>query len=211
MNEPSADSPINSSGSKALRNVAIVVVILLLFSPIRLLALPFLTLAAVVWGLRRLWRWNRMLGMTATSLVVAAVSVYAVLYYLEDQKDQRLLAELPQYKHVTLDCDFLPFPRPARLSVETPINDEKLAAILKLERIEMIDHLDLKSSRLTDACLQNVAALPNLKRVFLDCDGISDEAIIALEQQLPDCQVLAFQRNLHPDSGISVKLGPLRD
>ncbi|PQO45129.1 hypothetical protein [Blastopirellula marina] len=211
MNETPDNPPFNASGSKAFRNAAIVVVILLLFSPLRLIALPFLAAAAFVWLLRRLWRLNRALGMTTTALVVLSISVYAILFYLADQKDRQLFAELAQYRNVRVARDFFPLPHPAQLSVKAGVDDEQLAAILKQERLASIYDISLKNGRLTDACLQDVAAMPNLTRVFLDCDGISNEAIIALEQQLPNCQVLAFQRDLYPDSSSPILMLPSRD
>ena len=69
--------------------------------------------------------------------------------------------------------------------------------MLALPGLRGVTEVRLESRRLTDAALPQVASLPNLSYVFIDCVQMSDAAILEFESQVPECRVIAYQRNLH--------------
>ncbi|TWT30594.1 hypothetical protein [Blastopirellula retiformator] len=207
MAEASPELGVDNSGSKALRNTGIVVLLLLLFT-LRLYALPILALVAGLWLVRRLWRLNRTLGISLTTMIAIAACSYVVLIYSAERQHQQLLAELSDYPSASVSRDLFPLPYVYQLSIGPGIDDQALREILQTDGLDQITDLYLENSLLTDDCLNDVATFDDLNYVFLDCDGISDEAIVAFERRLPDCRVIAFQRDLHPNPDFSVRLGP---
>jgi hypothetical protein len=66
-----------------------------------------------------------------------------------------------------------------------------------MPEFENLTDLYLESDELTDRCLSDVSRLKHLRYLFIDCDAISDSAILEFEEQHPDCRVIPYKRELH--------------
>jgi hypothetical protein len=71
---------------------------------------------------------------------------------------------------------------------ETEITDAAIDTLLKLESLESIN---LYGTKVTDAGVSKLSAMPNLKRLYLWQTAVSPEAIQALKDKLPDCEIIA--------------------
>jgi hypothetical protein len=71
---------------------------------------------------------------------------------------------------------------------ETEITDAAIDTLLKLESLESIN---LYGTKVTDAGVSKLSAMPNLKRLYLWQTAVSSEAIQALKDKLPDCEIIA--------------------
>ncbi len=70
---------------------------------------------------------------------------------------------------------------------ETDITDGGIDHLLKLDALESIN---LYGTKITDAGVSKLAALPNLKRLYLWQTAVTPEAIEALKQKLPSCDII---------------------
>lgn len=71
---------------------------------------------------------------------------------------------------------------------ETDITDAAIETLLKLEALESIN---LYGTKVTDAGVSKLAAMPNLKRLYLWQTAVTPEAIKALKEKLPGCEIIA--------------------
>jgi uncharacterized membrane protein len=70
---------------------------------------------------------------------------------------------------------------------ETQITDEGIEALLKIPSLESVN---LYGTKVTDAGVLKLAQLPNLKRLYLWQTEVSEETIAALQEKLPDCEII---------------------
>ena len=70
---------------------------------------------------------------------------------------------------------------------ETNITDGGIDAILNLVTLESVN---LYGTQVTDAGVSKLAALPNLKRLYLWQTAVTPEAIQALKEKLPSCEII---------------------
>jgi hypothetical protein len=205
MNSSSRHS--DNYGRTAFRNAALVVTLLLLMTPLRPLAILIVSFSALVLLLRFAYTANRTLGIALIALVGLGASYYLTLQFLADQSYQRLLAELKTFDDVTVRREFFPFPRVPQLSIGNGVTDGQLQAIFDLDGLADISELYLKNNELTDNSLAIVASSLDLNYIFIDCEKITDAAILEFENRFPDCRVIPYKRELH-DDGVEVFLGP---
>lgn len=203
-------SEADQSGRIAFRSATLAITLLLCFTPLRPLAILGISLVAVVLLLKFAYSANRGLGISLIALVALALTYYLFLQYSGDKKYQRLLAELSEYDDVSIRRELFPFPKIPQLSIGYGVSDAELSDILELNGLTEITELYLDSDELTDASLATVAAKFNLKYVFIDCEKVTNAAILDFEKQFPDCTVIPYDRDLH-DDGIDVYLGPPAD
>ena len=71
---------------------------------------------------------------------------------------------------------------------ETQITDAALDSLIKLTALESIN---LYGTKVTDAGISKLSALPNLKRLYLWQTAVTPEAIKALKEKLPSCEIIA--------------------
>jgi uncharacterized membrane protein len=76
--------------------------------------------------------------------------------------------------------------RLVRLS-ETAITDAAIDTLVKLPELESIN---LYGTKVTDAGISKFSAMPKLKRLFLWRTSVTPEAIRALKEKLPSCEVV---------------------
>lgn len=76
--------------------------------------------------------------------------------------------------------------RQVRLS-ETGVTDASIDTLLKLPALESINFYGTK---VTDAGIQKLAAMPNLKRLYLWQTAVTPDAVKALKEKLPKCEVI---------------------
>ncbi len=208
MAEVSLESTSDNSVSKALRNAAFAVLLLASLTPVRPLAFIAAIAVGFVYALRRILRFNRPLGLTVIGSVASATCVYLFLLYSVEQRHQSLLTRLTEYSEVSVRRNLFPLPYVHQLSIGHGVTDDQLSAILKLDGLDRITDLYLENGNLTDTCLDDVAAIPKLGYVFIDCDGITDNAILTFEQRLPDCSVIPYQRHLHGEPTVFLGMPP---
>jgi hypothetical protein len=206
------DSPSTRSAGvdgKALLSAVVAVLLLVLITPLRPLRLPVLIvlLAAVVaFGFRRALRFNRTLGVGLIAIIITGLCVHLVLIYRGETQHEALLKQLEQYGEVSVRRYVFPIPYVHQLSVGGDVSDSDLSSILRLDGLDRISDLYLKSDALTDASLQEAGKLKELQYIFIDCDKISDDAILQFMARFPDCTVIPYKRNLHGEP--EVFLGP---
>jgi len=70
---------------------------------------------------------------------------------------------------------------------ETDITDAAIETLLKLPALESIN---LYGTKVTDAGVSKLSALTNLKRLYLWKTAVTPEAIKALQEKLPDCEII---------------------
>ncbi|MES2475695.1 MAG: c-type cytochrome domain-containing protein [Verrucomicrobiota bacterium] len=70
---------------------------------------------------------------------------------------------------------------------ETGITDAAIDSLLSLTALESIN---LYGTQVTDAGVSKLSALPNLKRLYLWKTAVTPEAIKALQEKLPKCQII---------------------
>lgn len=201
-----SDQHADNTGQTAFRNVALVVTLLLLLTPLRPLAILLVAFAALVFTLRFAYAANRTFGILLISLVGLAASYYSFLQISADQHYQRLLAVLSTYNNVTVRRELFPFPKVPQLSIGYGVSDAELSAILDLDRMADISELYLHNNELTDASLETIASKLDLNYIFIDCDKITDAAILDFENRFPNCRVIPYKRALHGDD-VDVYLG----
>lgn len=193
-----------SSGLIALRNAVIVVVVLLLLRPLPTIALPLAAIAAMVglwYVVRSSFRVSRMLGTAVSAAIVLVVAGVTGLVVKAEVEHVQLLEKLAQYKHTSVRREFTLLPQVVQLSVSGSVDDEELQTMIEMPEMEHLQDLYLESDNLTDACLQAAAGIEELRYLFVNGRGITDEAILAFEQEHPDCQVIAYGRDLHAGEG----------
>ena len=71
---------------------------------------------------------------------------------------------------------------------ETEITDVSMDTLSKLSALESIN---LYGTKVTDAGISKLSALPNLKRLYLWQTAVTPEAIKALKEKLPSCEIVA--------------------
>ncbi|TWT93255.1 hypothetical protein [Stieleria varia] len=211
MTDDSINSGTDDSGGKSLRNVAIVVLLLIAFGPLRLLALPIAAVAILVgiaYLFRSALRFNRSVGLALITTVTASLFVYFALVYRAELRHRALLENLDTYADVTVRRNVFPLPYVHQLSVGRGVADRDFASILRLDGLAQITDLYLDNDILTDACLQDAAKITNLGYIFIDCDNISDDAILQFETRFPDCRVIPYKRNLHGPQTVFLGMPP---
>ena len=70
---------------------------------------------------------------------------------------------------------------------ETGITDASIDTLLKLSSLESIN---LYGTKVTDAGVSKLAAMSKLKRLYLWQTGVTPEAIKALKEKLPGCEII---------------------
>ena len=70
---------------------------------------------------------------------------------------------------------------------ETGITDGAIDTLLKLPSLESIN---LYGTKVTDAGVSKLATMPNLKRLYLWQTAVTPEAIKALKEKLPNCEII---------------------
>jgi uncharacterized membrane protein len=70
---------------------------------------------------------------------------------------------------------------------ETGITDASIDSLLKLPALES---LNLYGTKVTDAGVSKLASLPNLKRLYLWQTAVTPEAVKALREKLPGCEII---------------------
>lgn len=76
--------------------------------------------------------------------------------------------------------------RMVRLS-ETGITDSAIDSLLKLPELESVNFFGTK---VTDAGVRKLAALPKLKHLYLWQTSVTPEAVKAIKEKLPECEIL---------------------
>jgi uncharacterized membrane protein len=76
--------------------------------------------------------------------------------------------------------------RMVRLS-ETAVTDSAIETLLKIPTLESINFYGTK---VTDAGVSKLSALPNLKRLYLWQTAVTPEAVKALKEKLPKCEIV---------------------
>jgi uncharacterized membrane protein len=76
--------------------------------------------------------------------------------------------------------------RMVRLS-ETAVTDSAIETLLKIPTLESIN---VYGTKVTDAGVAKLAALPNLKRLYLWQTAVTPEAVKALKEKLPNCEIV---------------------
>lgn len=71
---------------------------------------------------------------------------------------------------------------------ETGITDASIDSLLKIPSLESIN---LYGTKVTDAGVSKLSAMPNLKRLYLWQTGVTVDAIKALKEKLPKCEIVA--------------------
>lgn len=190
----------DKSGILALRNVIGVIIVMLLLVPRPTIGLPLGGIAilfGLVYLVRRSFGWGRMVGgVVCAVLLLILLGMTGVVVHVQ-QTHYQLLAKLEQYKHVSVGREFLPYPYVSRLSVSGSVDDKELGTMIKMPKFKHLKDLYLESDNLTDACFQDVASIDDLRYLFIKVRAITDEAILAFEEEHPDCVVIAFGRDLN--------------
>ena len=171
------------------------------------MAILLIALAGLVLALRFAYFSNRIVGVSLIAIVGLGSSYFLFLQFSAERRYHRLLAELKLYNDVTIGREFFPLPRISRISIRDGIADSELATILDLDGLDDLSELYLDNGELTDASLTMVASKLNLNYIFIDCNKITDAAILEYENRYPNCTVIAYKRDLH-DDGVDVYLGP---
>ncbi len=70
---------------------------------------------------------------------------------------------------------------------ETGVTDAAIDTLLKIPTLESIN---LYGTKVTDAGVSKLSALPNLKRLYLWQTAVSPDAIKALKEKLPACEII---------------------
>ncbi len=70
---------------------------------------------------------------------------------------------------------------------ETGVTDASIDTLLKLTTLESINFYGTK---VTDAGVQKLAAMPNLKRLYLWQTPVTPEAVKALREKMPKCEIV---------------------
>jgi uncharacterized membrane protein len=70
---------------------------------------------------------------------------------------------------------------------ETGITDGAIDTLLKLPSLESIN---LYGTKVTDAGVSKLSAMPNLKRLYLWQTAVTPEAVKALKEKLPNCEIV---------------------
>ncbi len=204
----SPESKKTSSGLIALRNAVIVVVVLLLLRPLPTIALPLAAIAVVVglwYVVRSSFRLGGVLGGVVSAAILLLVVGTAGAVAKAEYDHGQLLEKLAQYEQVTVRREVSLLPHVVMLSVSDSVDDQQLRTLIEMPEMEHLQELYLKSHNLTDACFQVVEGIEQLRYVFVDGRGITDEAILSFEQEHPDCTVIAYGRDLHDgERGIQV-------
>lgn len=71
---------------------------------------------------------------------------------------------------------------------ETGITDAAVDSLLKIPSLESIN---LYGTKITDAGVSKLSAMPNLKRLYLWQTSVTPDAIKALKEKLPNCEIIA--------------------
>lgn len=70
---------------------------------------------------------------------------------------------------------------------ETGITDAAIDSLLKLPAL---DSLNLYNTKVTDTGVLKLASIPSLKRLYLWLTAVTPEAVKALQEKLPDCEIV---------------------
>ena len=70
---------------------------------------------------------------------------------------------------------------------ETGVTD---AAIDSLLQLPALDSLNLYGSKVTDTGILKLASMPSLKRLYLWLTAVTPEGVKALQEKLPDCEIV---------------------
>ncbi len=70
---------------------------------------------------------------------------------------------------------------------ETAVTDASIETLLKLPSLESIN---LYGTKVTDAGVSKLSGMPNLKRLYLWKTAVTPEAIKALKEKLPKCEII---------------------
>ena len=211
MTDDSPEPDSDNSGGKAIRNFAIVVLLLVAFTPVRSLALPIAVVAVLIgigYVLRSVLRFNRAVGLALIATITTSLCAYLALVYRAELRHHALLVHLDEYTDVSVRRNVFPLPYVHQLSIGRGVSDGDVTSILQLDGLDQITDLYLDNDILTDACLQDAAKIGDLGYIFIDCDNISDDAILQFEAQFPDCRVIPYKRNLHGPQTVFLGMPP---
>jgi hypothetical protein len=192
---------------RALWNATIVVILIVVFAPVRSLRLPLLLAAGVLGCLnlvRSAFRIRRGLGISVCLLLLACVCAALGSYLWIEQSHATLLGKLAKYDDATFQWKYLALPHVFQLSVRTRVTDDDLREIVAMPDFAKVSELYLDSNSLTDACLRNIEELEELEYVFIDSDNITNDAIISFEARHPVCRVIAYGRDLHEGNRVTL-------
>jgi uncharacterized membrane protein len=130
----------------------------------------------------------------STNLTFTAVSMRGVL---DDDAFAKLAPLLPNLVTLDLTATRITDRSVAALApagnlrlirlAETDITDAAAESLAKLASLESVN---LYGTKITDAGALKLAELPNLKRLYLWQTGVTGEAISALKEKLPDCEII---------------------
>jgi uncharacterized membrane protein len=116
---------------------------------------------------------------------------------LDDAAFKKLASLTPQLVTVDLSATKITDQAVAQLAgaknlrlirlAETAITDGAIDTLLKLPSLESIN---LYGTKVTDAGVGKLSAMPNLKRLYLWQTAVTPEAIKALKEKLPNCEII---------------------
>ncbi|MGL4398323.1 MAG: c-type cytochrome domain-containing protein [Luteolibacter sp.] len=116
---------------------------------------------------------------------------------LDDAGFKKLASLTPQFVTVDLSATKITDRAVAQLAsakdlrlirlAETGITDASIDTLLKLPNLESIN---LYGTKVTDAGVSKLSALPNLKRLYLWQTAVTPEAVKALKEKLPSCEIV---------------------
>jgi hypothetical protein len=191
-------------GRNALRNAALVVFVIALFTPFRTIAMA---MAVVSIAIRLAYWTNRALGHSAMAILGALAVAFLMLQYRVTRQYDTLRSAVREYGDVSLGQQTFPMPKISRLSIGSGVTDDEFTSILELDGLDRLSELHLDNSDLTDASLNTAMSKLELSYVFIDCDQMSDKAILSFMESSPECRVIPYRRNLRKNE-VKVFLGP---
>ncbi len=131
----------------------------------------------------------------STMLTFTAVSLRG---NLDDATFKKLESVTPQFVTVDLSATQITDQAVAQLAsakdlrlirlAETSITDAAIDTLLKLPALESIN---LYGTKVTDAGVAKLATMANLRRLYLWQTAVTPEAIKALQEKLPSCEIIS--------------------
>ena len=116
---------------------------------------------------------------------------------LDDAGFKKLASLSPQFVTVDLSATKITDEAVAQLSsaknlrlirlAETGVTDASIDTLLTIPSLESIN---LYGTKVTDAGVSKLSGMPNLKRLYLWQTAVTPEAIKALKEKLPDCEII---------------------
>ncbi len=116
---------------------------------------------------------------------------------LDDAAFTKLDSLLPHFVTVDLSATKITDETVAKLTssnklrmirlAETDVTDASIDSLLKIPSLESIN---LYGTKVTDAGISKLGAMGNLKRLYLWQTAVTPEAVKALQEKLPDCEIV---------------------